>query len=173
LLTVIGSNVGRERWLADCSASVKSEHFVVVNDGYELGKIRWVLENTTVDRFLFLQDSFIVKDMGLFDLLDSYSGSVALFDDPAPYGCYAGVFERCVLERVGVPVVGSKRDAVRLELEWCAEYVEAAGGVPVLFPELRDEFGFVQKRYGRDNLVLENSFVVKYKGTWKEEQLVT
>lgn len=173
MLVAVGSSVGREQWLADCSASISREHIAVVNYGYELAKIRWVLENTNADRFLFLQDSFVLKNNGLFDLLDNHSGSVALLDDPAPYGCYAGVFERSVLERVGVPVVKDKRDAVRLELEWCGAYVKAAGNVPVLFPELRDEFAVEKFHNGRANLVLENSFLIKYKGTWKEEQLVT
>lgn len=171
MLTVIGSSPGREQWLADASNSIQSEHIAVVNYGYELAKIRWVLENTTAERFLFLQDSFIVKDQSFFDVLSLFTGSVALFNDPVPYGCFAGVFERSVLEKVGVPVVASKRDAVRLEVDWSNRYVEAAGGVPVLFPEVRDETGYIESHNGRDNLVLENSFIIKFKGTWKEEQI--
>ena len=172
-MTVIGSSLGREQWLADSSKSVARQHIVVVSYGYELGKIRWVLDNTNADRFLFLQDSFVLKGDGLFDLLDKFDGSVALFSDPMPYGCYAGVYERSVLERVDEPEVTSKRDAVRLEIDWTKRYVEAAGGVPVLFPNVRDELGHMRFHNGRDNLVLENSFMTKYKGTWKEEQLVT
>lgn len=171
MLIVIGSSPGREQWLADASNSIQREHIAVVNYGYELAKIGWVLENTTAERFLFLQDSFIVKDESFFDVLDLFTGSVALFNDPVPYGCFAGVYERSVLQQVGVPVVASKRDAVRLEVDWCNSYVEAAGGVPVLFPEVRDETGFIQSHNGRDNLVLENTFITKFKGTWKEEQI--
>lgn len=171
MLVVVGSSPGREQWLADASASIECEHIAVVNYGFELAKIGWVLDNTTADRFLFLQDSFVVKDQGFFDLLEAFPGSVALFDDPAPYGCFAGVYERSVLERVGVPTVASKRDAVRLEIEWCGKYVEAVGGVPVLFPDVTDKTGFVQSHNGRDNLVLENTFITKFKGTWKEEQI--
>lgn len=171
MLVVIGSSPGREQWLADASGSIEREHIAVVNYGYELAKIRWVLENTNADRFLFLQDSFIIKDQSFFDLLNLYSGSVALFSDPVPYGCFAGVYERAVLEQVGVPAVASKRDSVQLEVEWCNKYVEAAGGVPVLFPEVRDATGFVQSHNGRDNLVLENTFITKFKGTWRVDQI--
>ena len=167
----MGSSFGREAWLADASASIEHEHIAVVNFGFELGKIAWVLENTTADRFLFLQDSFVIKDQSFFTLLEAFDGSVALFNDPVPYGCFAGVYERSVLERVNVPVVVSKRDSVRLEVEWCRAYVEAAGGVPVLFPEICDGLGYVVERHGRDNLVLENSFVTKFKGTWRADQI--
>ena len=173
MLIVIGSSPGREQWLADASGSIQREHIAVVNYGYELAKIRWALENTQAERFLFLQDSFIVKDQALFGMLEAFPGSVALYSDPAPYGCFAGVYERSVLRKVGVPFVDSKRDAVRLEIEWTRKYVEAAGNVPVLFPKVRDATGYIEDHNGRDNLVLENKYIIKYKGTWKEEQIVS
>lgn len=173
MLVVIGSSPERAEWLAGASESIGVEHIAVVNEGYELAKIGWALNNTRADRFLFLQDSFVVKDQGFFELLDAFTGSVALFDDPAPYGCFAGVFERSALERVGIPAVASKRDSVRLEVDWCRDYVEAAGHVPILFPDLRDNTGVMQIHNGRNNLVLENEFIKKFKGTWKVSQLDT
>lgn len=79
-----------------------------------------------------------------------------------------GVYERKVIDRVGGwPVVESKLDSIEQEIMWTRDYCHAAGGVPVLFPELRDDTGTIQNHFDRDNLVLENEFFRKWKGTWQ------
>ena len=166
-LVVIGSSLGRQDWLADCSASIKREHIAVVSYGFELAKIGWVMDNTTADRFLFLQDSWVIKDEAFWDLLDATTGSVALTADPYFFGCYAGVYERWVIKEIGVPRIADKRDAIRHEIEWHRRYVEVAGEPTVLFPDLTDSKALGQiELHGRTNLVLENDYLVKYKGTW-------
>jgi len=166
-LVVIGSSLGRQDWLADCSASIKRDHIAVVSYGFELAKIGWVMDNTTADRFLFLQDSWVIKDEAFWDLVDATTGSVALTADPYFFGCYAGVYERWVIEQIGVPVMADKRDAILHEIKWHKSYVEVAGQPTVLFPELTDSKALGQiELHGRTNLVLENDYLVKYKGTW-------
>jgi hypothetical protein len=167
LLIVIGSSPDRQEWLADCSSSIRREHIAVVNTGFELGKIAWVINNTNADRFLFLQDSWLIKDEGFWDLLESHSGSVAINADPYYFGCYTGVYERWVIDEIGVPFMRDKREAIKNEIDWHKAYVEVAGKPAVLFPELTDKnaTGTVE-RHGRINLVLENDYIAKYKGTW-------
>jgi hypothetical protein len=168
MLVVIGSSPDRAKWLADCSASIRREHIAVVNSGYELAKIRWVMENTKADRFLFLQDSWQVKDDGFWDLLEAQSGSLAITDDPYYYGCYAGVYERWVIEQIGIPVMTDKADAISNEITWHQSYVKTVGELTVLFPKIRDSNATRQvELHGRKNLVLENEYLVKYKGTWQ------
>jgi len=63
--------------------------------------------------------------------------------------------------------MSDKRDAIRHEIDWHKRYVEVAGNPQVLFPELTDANSTRQEeRHGRTNLVLENDYLVKYKGTW-------
>jgi hypothetical protein len=167
LLIVIGSAPGRENWLRDCSASIEREHIAVVNDGFELAKIDWIIRNTNAERFLFLQDSWLIKSPAFWDKLDETSGSVALSCDPYFYGCYTGVYERSVIEKIGVPTMTSKREAIDNEITWHKQYVEVSGEPLVLFPELTDANATSQiEKHGRINLVLENDYVAKYKGTW-------
>jgi hypothetical protein len=61
----------------------------------------------------------------------------------------------------------TQRDSIRAEIEWTTGYAAAAGDVPVVFPELRDSTnrGFVE-HHGRINMVLENDYLRKFKGTW-------
>jgi len=167
---VIGTTPDRADWLTGCVASIARPHIVVSNYGYELGKIRWVMEHTNIDRFLFLQDSVIVKSEKFWELLDEYDGSVSINQDPAHYGSYLGVYERKVLEQIDLPVMESKRDAVTHEVQWAKTYVKAAGEVPVMFPRLRDGEQF-EVYQGRMNMVIENDYIRKYKGTWSHTQL--
>ncbi len=61
MLIVIGTSPDRSEWLAGSSGSIGREHIVVSNWGFELAKIGWVMDNTTAERFLFLQDSWVVN----------------------------------------------------------------------------------------------------------------
>jgi hypothetical protein len=167
VLTVIASSPDRTSWASDCLQSLGRDAIIVTYGDYELGKIGWVMEHTKADRFLFLQDSWQIKSDGFWGLLNQFEGSIALTRDPYFFGCFTGVYERHVIEQVGVPVVTDKAHSILLEIDWNRRYVDIAGEPTVLFPELTDANATrVVQRHGRDNLVLENEFVVKWKGTW-------
>jgi hypothetical protein len=172
VITVIGTSPDRADWAADALRAVPGDALVVAVPGYELGKLQWVVENTRLERFLFIQDSVIVSE-ALYALLSDFDGSVAFLSDPRLFGCYLGVYERKILEKVGFPNICSKREAVEAEIWWTEAYCREAGEVPVLFPELTDRNAKRHAmRHGRENLVLENQFVTKYKGTWRHDQIV-
>lgn len=168
-MIVVGTAAGRSAWLTGCLASLPHRHVLAVyRYEYEIGKLRWVTEfHPELTRFWFLQDTVVVHDTSfLADALD-HEGSVPLCNDPAPFGMFMGVYERDVLLEVGLPEVTDKRHAIRLEIEWTRRYWDAAGRPPALFPELRDANAVgVEHRHGRDNLVLRNEYLTKYKGTW-------
>ena len=164
---VICTTPGREMWLADCLASIKRDVIVLSDFTFELGKIDWLVKNTNFDRFLILQDSVVVKDDSFFDKVFAFEGSVSINQCPTWYGSFMGIFEREPLLKVGVPIPNNKRDVVRLEYEWTPQYCAAAGSVIVMFPELKDENASGKViRHGRENLVLENDYLIKYKGNW-------
>lgn len=171
LTTVIASSFDRTEWAAQALASVKGPALVVSCPGYELGKLQWVHENTTLERFLFLQDSAIASE-ALYGLLSDSTPSLALLADPVPFGSYMGVYERKILNRVGFPNIRSKKEAVEAEIWWTKRYCEEAGEVAVLFPELRDRTAEGPVWHlGRENLVLKNEYFTKYKGTWRHDQI--
>ena len=53
LTTVIATAPGREHWVAQCLASLDGADALVVSleAGFELGKLQWVYENTTIISF--------------------------------------------------------------------------------------------------------------------------
>lgn len=172
MITVIGTSPDRAKWACDALGATVGDAVLVSVPGFELGKIRWIIENTNIERFLFIQDSVLLSE-AFYGRLSAFEGSVALLSDPRPFGCYLGVYERDVLLEVGFPHIGSKLEAVQAEIWWTAEYCATAGEVPVLFPEVKDSNPLrVEHLFGRDNLVLGNEYFTKYKGTWRYDQIV-
>jgi hypothetical protein len=163
---VIGTSPGREMWLADCLASIKRDVIVLSDFTFELGKIDWMLKNTSFDRFLILHDSIVIKDDSFFDKIFEYEGSVSINRCPTWYGSFMGIFERKPLLEVGVPIPQNKKEAVHLEYRWTRKYCETAGKVTLMFPELRDDTSKIVMRHGRENILLENEYLIKYKGNW-------
>lgn len=168
-MIVVGTSAGREAWATDTLASLAGTGPVLVVSAYayELGKLRWVLKHTSIDRFWFLQDSVIIHDPSFLADALALPGAVALCADPVPYGMFMGVYDRHLLHQVGLPEVTDKRHSIALELEWTRAYCAAARQVDVLFPDLADRnaTGIVE-RHGRPNLVLANDYLTKFKGTW-------
>lgn len=165
---VVATTPGREAWLAECLASIEREVLVLRQGGtWELGKIKWLYENTQLDRFLFLHDSVVVKDQAFFDRMFEHEGSVSVTDDPGIFGMYMGIYTREHLSRVELYSPVTQRDSIQAEVEWTRGYAAAAGNVPVVFSEFRDSrnVGFVE-HHGRRNMVLENDYLRKFKGTW-------
>lgn len=168
LKVFVGTAKGREDWLAQCLVSMGSREVRVISSGaYELGKLSTIYWHHGGDRFLFLQDSVEVLSDEFWERLEEFDGSVGLLPEPAPFGCYMGVYERKHLKDFVWPVMRSKEDSIEWETRWVRDYVDRVGGVPVMFPELTDATGRVESRFGRENLVLENEMFRKWKGTWR------
>lgn len=164
----IASSPQREHWVEQCSKSLGDiPHTVICDYGYELGKINWIWNNTNFDRWLFLQDSVVIKDTSFIDMIFSYPKSVAISNCPVPFGMYLGVYSRETLNKVGVPKARTKEDAIMWEVEWSNKYCSVED-VPVMFDDFTDgNAKGIKDMFGRPNLVLENDYLIKYKGTWR------
>ena len=166
-MIVIGTTPGREEWLQQCLASIQHPVLVLSDFTFELGKIKWVFENTKIQRFMFLQDSVVIKNQSLFDLLYKDKGSIALTNDPGMYGMYLGVYERNILEKIEIPLPKNKSESIAYELSWTESYCKAARNVRLAFTDFSDSRSKEKTvLFGRENLVLENDFLIKYKGNW-------
>lgn len=166
-MIVVASTPGRQDWLRQCLASISEPVLVLSDFSFELGKINWIYNNTNIERFMFLQDSVIIKKQSIFELLYQDKGSIALTNDPGMYGMYMGVYEREVLSKIDIPIPQSKAEAINYELTWTEAYCKAARNVRVAFNDLTDSKAKRKEVvFGRENLVLENDFLIKYKGNW-------
>lgn len=136
--------------------------------GYELGAFRAILDDTDLDEFLFLQDTFEVMDQSFIDVIFDRPESVAL---GPTFFHYAGKWKRNVLEQMDIPVVTSKADSVHWEHTFSRMYWEREP-VWVFDPHFHDgeHAGFVEA-FGRQNMLLENGFYRKRKGDWGQRAL--
>ena len=164
-IVVVATSPGREDWVKDCLSSISRPCVVVSDFGFELGKIRWVLENTNADRFIFLQDSIVIRDESLIDLVFESAGSACLLCTPKCLGAYLGVYERSILEKTGIPICETKEDSIRYETEWTASYIENCVEFRHPLPLVQRKFSTLRK-FGRENLVYVNDFYEKWYGNW-------
>lgn len=173
---VIGSTKSRkETWLKDLLASlIGCKYPIKVNftDNFELTTIKWALTNTDFEEFLFLPDSTIIKDLSLFDIVfDTYKGkSVSLFNFPAVGGMYMMKYRRDILKTMPIPEVKSKLMAVFWEGVFNVYYSGLDGNVIILFPGQVHTNIFV-KKYGRENMVVGNKYITRFKGDWGQRPL--
>lgn len=153
-------------WVNDCLASLEGytryPTHVLSTYGYELGKIKKAAE-MGLDEFVFLQDSCIVKDHALLDEMFDFDGSVAL--GAWPFFMYLGKYRLDTLKKVELPEVNNKHDSVHYEGKWTRDYAEAESKLKHICRDLVDTNVF-EERHGRKNMVLENDYLIKYKGTW-------
>ncbi len=164
-IVVIATSPGREQYLEELLSSVSRPVIVVSDFGFELGKIKWIYENTNCDRFLFLQDSIVIRDESLFDQVFENKGSACIMDVPKCLGSYMGVYERSVLSKIEIPRIQTKEESIRYEIEWTQKYIAECDnfGHPVLIQQKELES---VRRFGRENFLYVNQYYEKWKGDW-------
>lgn len=141
-------------------------------DGFELGAIAQAYDHTEWDEFIFLQDTFEIKNQDIFRILfDDYKGRSVSYN---PYlQMYLLKYRREVLAKINIPEVRKKREAIRLEEVFNREYEKADGNIHIFNPRFTDDnfYGNYEERFGRRNLKMEDDYLIKRKGTWTTEQI--
>ena len=162
---VIGTSVEREDWIYELVRSLTVPYILVSTGNYELGKFKWVLDNTNLDRFIFLQDSLVIRDNTMFEKIFESEGSACIMCDPTHMGSYLGLWERKVLEKTGVPTPITKKDSVHYEWEWTKEYVKNCETLAHPL-EIEHQTMHTVMKNKRENLLYVNNFYEKWKGDW-------
>jgi hypothetical protein len=167
---VIATTKDRSDWAKQCYDSLKDykRYPVIILDHYEyeLGKIRWVLDNTTLDEFIFLQDSVVLKTTDWLDEVFDYDGSVSLAK--RPFFMYLGKYRRAALEQTGLPMVNTKKEAVDYESTWTREYAKSDNFIALF--DLSDTNHF-EEHLGRRNMIIDNDRLIKYKHIWSGDMI--
>jgi hypothetical protein len=168
---IVGTRPDRKKWLNNCLKSIDSKYSVVVVncEGYEVGKMKWVLNNTDIDRFVFLQDSIEVKDNSVFECLDKYTQGVSLCSYPRLFGCYFGCYNSWALRKINLPDIDKKLTAVQYEMIIHKDYSNYDEIVD-LGKDLVDNDIFI-KKFGKKVMKLENKYFIKYKSHWSQNGL--
>lgn len=192
-MIIIPSHISRiDTWLKDCLASLDTKHPVMVVfqgdkpakglkigfdythqalNGYDPGALVWARENCKDDEFFVLHDSCIIKDNLLWHVVfNGYAGqSVALATHPTIMGMFLGKYLTKIVQKLEPPVAKDKTHAVELEESYNQSYCQEDYPITVDNPlTISDVF---EEKYGRKNMILENRWIKKYKGTWNREMI--
>ena len=168
---IIGTRQDRTEQFKNCWNSIKSPYLrlAVDCDGYEVGKIKWVIDHTDIDEFIFLQDSVEIKDNTLFDVCFSTTHSVSICDYPNPFGCYLGKYKRSVLEKIYLPDIKTKAESVNYESKFFIDYMKYEQPTQI-GGSLEDVKNYVEK-WGHKVMKIENEYLIKYKSIWTRDML--
>ena len=159
---VISASEYSRHFFEDCIKSIKTDYPIYVcwegigrpTGSFELGAIKRGAE--LFDEFVYLHDTVVIKDNNLFDKLFAIDGHVLLTSGGFHY------FGKYIPNDLPIiPNVTNKEEAVYWELNWFKKphsvfYEE----LPVITEKFED-------KYGRTNMVLENSYLIKWKARWK------
>lgn len=136
----------------------------ITNDwnGFELGGIARGAE--IFDEFVHLMDTCYVHDYRLFVDMFSTDGSVHLCPK---FFSYLGKYRTEILNKVGIPKIDNKEDAIRAEWEWNGRYLEADPLAKQFEPIVPITTKVFEHKHGRDNMVISNGLITKYKATYR------
>ncbi len=159
------ANNDYKEWIS----TLKVRVLIDESDSFELGAIKKILYDTDLDEILLLQDTCYIKNYAIFDLIFQ-EGSVGFEEN---YLSYLGKYERKILETMDIPDIRNKEQSVKAEGDFNKEYVKRANP-KILFPGFGWEHynkARFEYKFGRKNLVCENDYLIKYKGTWSSDRL--
>lgn len=169
---IIWATINRLEWLNNCLNSFNGYNkypivTLMINNGKgRFGDIKREIEKLNYDEFIILQDSMEVKNPDIFDIcFEQYEGkSVSLCSTPAKFGNFHGKFLKDVFSRCSNLDTNSKMDDVMAELKFSQDYVNNCGE----FIDLCDlsHTNNFEMKFDRLNMVTENDYFKKLKGTW-------
>jgi len=142
--------------------SIKTDYPITVltngidrpENSYELGAIH--IAKKIYDEFILLQDSVLIKDNTLFDVLFNIDGNVFITEGGYHY---MGKFVSNTLGNI--PTANNKDDSIRYELHWLDKPFTIMDNPLPVHTEIFDE-----NKGGR--MRLESKYLIKWKGTWSK-----
>lgn len=126
------------------------------HDSHEYAAV--ALGKEMFDEFIFLHSTMLVKDNSIFEKMFEIEGHVALTDK-----FYHLMGKYVSKDMPDIPVVHSKHESIANELSWFRKPYS------VFYNQLPVESGKFEERHGRTNMILENDYLIKFKGHWSPD----
>lgn len=140
--------------------------FLNYDDGYELGALKIVYDNTDLDEMVLLQDTIEVLDPSVFEGIFTLYGDKCL-----SYGtfftCYLGKYTRKALDRVTIPVIRNKDDSLYWEHAFAGMLFRTEDIIYIFDANFEDlnPNNYYDDKFGRTNLVLTSKWLIKRKAS--------
>jgi hypothetical protein len=166
ILAVINNGV-ESTWL-DSFISIRT--IKLPEDRFELGAMKATLEHTDWDEFILIQDTFEVINPEIFDILFTNYPDQSVFYGPSRQ-MFLAKYRRQVLEKLEIPDTRTKLESIFQESKFANLY-ESVEPFMIFNHSFRDEnfYGNTEWKWGRENLVLKDEYLIKWKGTWDLEK---
>jgi len=137
---------------------------VAVNNwnGFELGGIARGTEVFT--EFVHLMDTSVITNPEIIKTMFEHDGSM--------YACrgffsYLGKYISEIVKETGIPRVEHKDGAIFHEHNWHRKYLENDPNAMQFSPKLPVVTNVFEEKHGRNNMVLDNGFIKKWKATYR------
>lgn len=147
--------------LRDCKYPIVITYNTNQDNQYEMRGLK--LGMSLFDEFIYLQDTIEIKDQELFDILFSKKG---MYSISPRFLMYIGKYDSKELMNYNLPSVSNKYEAVMGEA-WLRDNV-----LSECFDQTFIDGNNFEFKHGRKNMVLENKYLKKYKGTFTMEQAI-
>jgi hypothetical protein len=170
---IICTTINRTDWLKNCLDSFKGYNkYPIITLMINEGKGRFAdfireIQKLPYDEFVLLQDSMEIKNPEVFDICFAEDKSVSLASTPEKFGNFHGKFIMSIFRECHIPEITSKEDDVVFEINFSKDYLSKCGKYVELC-DLAHTNNFEEK-FGRLNMVTENDYIKKYKGSWTLE----
>lgn len=167
---IIPTHPNFQHWLLDCLHSLKGCKYPIVivhnyddNNEYEMRAVKYGKEH--FDEFVVLHDTTVVKDQLMFDAMFSRPETVFMNSQGQMF------LNKYVSSQLppSLPFVHDKRTAVNAETTLHND-IRKLFPVFVLDPDFKDG-DKREEKHGRTNMVIENDYIIKYKGCWSPEMI--
>lgn len=138
---------------------------------WECGAIASVMYETDFDEFVLLQDTMVINNPGIITtMFDNFPDQSVVFG--ARWACFLGKYRRTILEQIKLPITRTKEQSMYWEVQLPNEYLKFEPEIPMLFQDWGDNQpeNKLEERFGRQNLLIYNPYILKYKGTVASDQ---
>lgn len=168
---VVGATPDGDAWVDDLLASLGDCPWPVEvhrTREWELATIAWAARRW--DEYVFLPQSTVVLAARLFEraFTEHAEWSVSLASaQKRSFRMYLGKYRSAAVVELGVPTVPDKAAAIHQETAWCGDYatLEAGRQRLVSIGGPLDHTDRLEHRHGRLNMVVENEYLRRWKGT--------
>lgn len=144
---------------------------IVTNTGtdskYEMLGIETAIEYG-IDEFFMLQSTIEIKNNDIFRIVfEDHKGKSVFMNYKGQM--YLNKYRLDVIKQLELPKVSSKRDAVDVESSLHSQYRKIEN--PIVFDKEFKDNPKREEKFNRVNMVIENEYLKKYKGTWSKAMI--
>ena len=175
-IIIVTCNKSNKTFLPDLLQSIVGTKYPIIiynnmvdTNEFEIGAIKFAID-FGIDEFFLLHDSVIIKNIDLFDIVfNKYSGSTVYLG--SNFMSFLGKYRSEVLKTLELPSPKTRLDSCVAEFNFLPKYLDSEPNKVELFPDFWKQPEKFEFKHGRENMVIDNDYLIKYKGHWTSSML--